>query len=351
MSDDIFIALAENAPQANFIFDLHTNRFSYINPAFKKICGISTATVSLKQIVDLIPADDQQYLRLCYQKLNKGIIQQKIEFRLLIHNHEHWISLSPSLITTDYGQIIVGHATDISDERMNLDVLKKYTNKKNSTLNMLSHDLRGPLGIAKTVTQMLEKKLEDPQLKNLVSTISKILAQTIDLVTDLIGREFLETTDVALVKSRVDIAAKLKDYVDEIQRTHELRKIKFTFSSSEHHVYISLDEAKFMQVVNNLTSNALKFTNDNGTISIQVQDQNESVLIIFADNGIGIPAEYQLSVFDRFTDARRRGLKGEDTVGLGLSIVKKIIEWHNGKIWFKSTEGEGTKFFVEIPKS
>lgn len=105
-----------------------------------------------------------------------------------------------------------------------------------------------------------------------------------------------------------------------------------------------------MQVINNLLSNAVKFTKDGGKINVAVEDQIQSVLIKIADNGIGIPKQFHNTLFEKFSTARRPGLKGEQSTGLGMSIIKIIVEWHEGKIWFESEEQKGSVFFIELPK-
>ncbi|MGI4729025.1 MAG: sensor histidine kinase [Janthinobacterium lividum] len=74
-------------------------------------------------------------------------------------------------------------------------------------------------------------------------------------------------------------------------------------------------------------------------------------MIMIADTGIGIPQKFHSGLFDKFNNARRTGLKGEPSVGVGMSIIKTIIDWHEGKIWFESEENKGSKFFIEIKKS
>lgn len=124
----------------------------------------------------------------------------------------------------------------------------------------------------------------------------------------------------------------------------------FSFVTSCDKVYVSLDDTKFMQVVNNLISNAIKFTPDGGKITLALEEQDESLLVRVEDTGVGIPQKYHATLFDKFTNARRPGIKGEPSVGLGMSIIKTIVEWHQGKIWFESEENKGTRFFVQIPK-
>jgi two-component system, OmpR family, sensor histidine kinase VicK len=260
-----------------------------------------------------------------------------------------WIRLRGVSTALDTRQIVLAYAMDITAERNNLHTIKKYANKKNSTLNILSHDLRGPLGLANTATQILKQKIVDPRLIELTEKVSSIISRSIDMINNLVGREFSETTDVELVKERINIAAKLKDYMEEAQQAESITKRTFSFSSSDESIFIELDESKFMQVINNLMTNALKFTEDHGTISLRAVRQENSVLFTFSDNGIGIPKHFHPTLFAKFTDARRKGLHGESTMGLGLSIVKTIVEWHDGRIWFESEEGKGTTFYIEIP--
>ena len=101
----------------------------------------------------------------------------------------------------------------------------------------------------------------------------------------------------------------------------------------------------------NLVSNALKFTPDAGYVSVVVEPAPGSVRIHVRDNGVGIPLDLQSLLFEPFTKARRPGLRGEPTTGLGLVLCKTIVEWHHGTIEVVSIEGEGTTFTVEIPQS
>jgi two-component system, OmpR family, sensor histidine kinase VicK len=210
--------------------------------------------------------------------------------------------------------------------------------------------LKGPLTVSNTITQILDREVKDPKLKRLIKTIEKVNQEAINLIRDLTQREFLETTEVVLVKKRIDIVTKLKEVMEEYEKSEKETKRKFEFSSSKTRIFLNLDEAKFMQIINNLTTNALKFTKDDGIISLRLEDKKDKVLMIFSDNGIGIPEQYHSKLFEKFTDARRTGLRGEPTVGLGLSIVKILVEWHEGEIWFESKENVGTTFFIEFPK-
>ena len=125
---------------------------------------------------------------------------------------------------------------------------------------------------------------------------------------------------------------------------------QFSVETNREKIYVDLDEDKFFQVINNLISNALKFTHDQGKISIRLHEEELCVLISVIDDGIGIPEEHHKDLFQEYTPARRKGLKGEQSHGLGMSIIKTIVEWHQGTIWFQSTVNKGTTFFIKIPK-
>jgi two-component system sensor histidine kinase VicK len=105
-----------------------------------------------------------------------------------------------------------------------------------------------------------------------------------------------------------------------------------------------------VQVINNITSNSLKFTHENDEIRFILREQDESFLIAVADSGIGIPEDLQPSLFEKRGAARRTGLNGEKSVGLGLSICKDLTTSLKGRIWIESKEGSGTTVFVELPK-
>lgn len=261
------------------------------------------------------------------------------------------LRLTPLLFQSGDSSLILANISDVTSETQNNQTIQKYANKKNSILNMLSHDLRGPLSVAQNLSQALEEIAVEKKLAGPAKNISSILKKSIDLITDLTNREFRETVESQLIKKNINIALKTDEYLEECRRSQELANRTLTYNASGPEIYIELDEAKFMQVYNNLLSNALKFTHEGGRISFVIEERNDSVLFNCSDDGIGIPEEYIPIIFDEFTEAKRTGLKGEPTLGLGLFIVKTIIDWHGGKIWVESKENTGTTFYIEIPKT
>lgn len=152
MADEIYSVIAEHSPGVTFAYNLNHKQFTYTNPAFNTLTGLESKP-SLEAVLTLFPADEQEYLQTCYEDLLKNGVNNNVECRLLIGNEEKWICLTASLVSNHSEQMIVGYATDITAGNHNLDKLKKFANKKDSILNILSHDLQGPLGIANMLTE------------------------------------------------------------------------------------------------------------------------------------------------------------------------------------------------------
>jgi two-component system sensor histidine kinase VicK len=226
--------------------------------------------------------------------------------------------------------------------------MQKINAKKDSMLEILSHDLRGPIGIVQNLASLIEKKL--PKLRNKavhewIGIIQTICERNIALIRDLVHQEFLESAEVEISKERLDLVWEINRAIEYYRISQENLNKVLVFSASQERIFAKIDSIKFMQVINNPVSNAIKFSRDNGLIQVHVEKKENTIVVSVSDNGIGIPKEMQPYVFDKFTRARRPGLKGEESVGLGMSIIKTIVDMHDGKISLESEENKGTPFY------
>ncbi len=334
----------------HFVYDLSIKEFLFIHSTLEWAIKPDQQQSTLSALINHIHPDDMSMLKHALSKTKVAKFQGSLKFRLMNSTAERWIQVIPLLGRHNSSEVILGSVIDISDEVANTESMNKYANKKNSILHMLGHDLRGPLNMAKSVIGLLDSEVSDSAVIKKIQYIKTIIQASIELINNLITREVLETTEVVLVKKRVDIVKKLTEYLEECRRSADLAQRSFSLTSSAEKIFIEMDLSKFMQVVNNLISNSMKFTRSGGSISITISEEQGYLRFIFSDDGIGIPKEHLTKIFDKFTTARRPGLNGEPTLGLGLSIVKTIIYWHGGKIWCESEEGKGTAFYVELPK-
>ncbi len=349
-------ALTETIGQIVFAFDVDEARFIYLNPAFEAVFKRSRQTLDPCSLSRSVHAEDRDYVREAYGDLLEGQPRKPMEFRVrLPDGSERWLRVKPLLVEENGTRAIAGLAEDITDFKHYSDVELKFSHKKNTIIHILSHDLAGPLGTIQSLASLVATRVrayKDEALDNMVGLITQTSRDSQRLIRDFLDQEYMESADTALIKGRVNLVERLGQIVAQYQATQQNSTIGFTLSSSDPSVYASVDDVKFFQALNNLISNAVKFTPDEGAVSVRVDDQEVqgTVLVTIRDSGIGIPKKYHACLFDKFTKARRPGLRQEPTTGLGMSIIKTIIEWHQGKIWFDSEEGQGTTFFVEIPR-
>ncbi|MFD2513476.1 ATP-binding protein [Pontibacter locisalis] len=357
IATEVFKEYMHVSSKVGFTYDVETGRFVFLSDGFEKVWQLSKqdALRNPSLLLSTIHAEDIDYLTNEYQDILKGKPGENIEFRIRQDNGEvKWLLTHVMLFNGDNGQcLITGVVDDITTLKNNISTLQKFAAKKNAILEVLSHDLAGPLANIKNLSGQLTKHLDDyksEDITNILRIIYESSARSVRLIRDFVDQEFIESTNPGLIKIRMNLVEKLKEIVEEYVEAESLIKKKVKFIPSSKRIYVYIDQGKFMQVINNLISNGIKFTHDGGNITIELIEQEDTVMILVTDDGVGIPVEHQSELFEKFTKARRQGLKGEPTVGLGMSIIKTIVEWHGGRIWFKSKENEGTTFYIELPK-
>jgi two-component system sensor histidine kinase VicK len=351
----LLLTFAEHDHRICFAIKLSDRNFVYLNPAFEKFFHLKAEDARLDTLLDMVHPDDVNFLRSTYAELKPGEFQDSVEFRMIMPGNEERIF---RLITYLQGNkesdgILTGYMEDVTIFKAHERKLDDLSNKKNAILNILSHDLAGPLGAIQNYTYLLSKKtngVADEQVHKMISGIEQIAKRSTTMIQQFIKNEFLESTGVDVFKTRVDLVEKVSFFFTDYFGAQDVVNKNFEFSSSSPKMFAEIDEPKFMQVINNLVSNALKFTPDGGTISVYLEEKEATILIRISDTGIGIPKQFHPVLFEKFSKARRPGLRGEPTIGLGMSIIKTIVEWHQGKIWFESEENKGTTFYIEIPK-
>ena len=349
-----FPTLSERSDTVFFAYDIAAKRFTYLNPAFERIWRKTRKSTmdNPATLLKTIHPEDKSHVQAAYQELLEGTLLSEVEFRIKLRNHtERWICVKPTL--QEEPAVIMGCAHDITEQKEYNNYLKKFSDKKNSILNILSHDLAGPLGNIQSLSNLLASDIKAgnmEEIENIIHIIQRSSKYGMQLIQEFIKQEFLESADTEVIKRRIDLVAVLKESLEEYQKNQQITGKTFHFLPGSEPLYLELDDNKFMQVINNLISNAIKFTPDGGEITVALEEKEDTVLIKIADTGIGIPGKYHATLFEKFTTARREGIKGEPSVGLGMSIIKTIVEWHQGHIWFESEVNKGTTFYIEIPK-
>ena len=151
------------------------------------------------------------------------------------------------------------------------------------------------------------------------------------------------------MSERVDLVWEIEEVMKIYKSSAAEAQKQFEFTASQEAIYAQVDSMKFAQIINNLVSNAIKFTGTDGLIKVKIEKLEKTALISVSDNGIGIPKSMQPLLFKKYSPAGRKGVDGQESVGLGMWIVKLFTEAHGGTVWFESEENAGTTFYVEIP--
>ncbi|GAB3295293.1 hypothetical protein GCM10027511_08930 [Hymenobacter humi] len=185
-----------------------------------------------------------------------------------------------------------------------------------------------------------------PDTTHYLALIRQACATATNLLQDVL---FLGSLDAAhLKKQPTDLNALLESRLAPHQLAAHGKGLTLQLEVPAHTVHANLNADVFGRVVDNLVSNALKFTPAGGHVTVGLRETEGRVLLTVQDTGIGIPEALRAELFEKFSASARAGLGGEASTGLGLFITKQIVRLHRGKMWVESQEGEGTCFFVEL---
>ncbi len=238
--------------------------------------------------------------------------------------------------------------------RQSNDQLRELNNQKNEFLGMAAHDLRNPIAVIQNASSVLSRysseNLSEKQrefLKKIYDT-SKFM---LELLNNLL--------DISKIESgKLELEITKNNYPDFVRKNIEFNRffatekdISIDLVLSDAIPLVDFDKNKIEQVLNNLISNAIKYSHPNTMISVEVQREKDFVVTKVIDQGQGIPENELPHIFKPFQKASIKPTAGEKSTGLGLAIVKKIVEGHQGKIGVESEVGKGSTFFFKLPYS
>ncbi len=229
--------------------------------------------------------------------------------------------------------------------------LKKLNNQKNQFLGMAAHDLRNPLGIIQTYTEFLLEGIEEKEMAdNCLNTIHNLSKFMFGIINDYLQFSSLENGEIRLDCEKFDLNDALRNQVNLNLNLAREKGVNIVFQSENDSIIIEADRLKMMQIINNLLTNAVKFSYENGIIYVRSERKDGVAEFSVRDEGIGIPEKFREKLFKPFSGKSRPGTKGEQGTGLGLAIVFNIVVAHNGDIEVISEEDKGSEFVISIPQ-
>jgi len=239
--------------------------------------------------------------------------------------------------------------TDMREARAAEERLTQAVQARDEVLAIVSHDLRNPVGtIFSAASLLLEFDLSPERRRDHLVSIKRSADRLSHLIRDLLDVARIEAGALRVTPARFELAGVLEELMGYQKEAAERQGVSLGTQCHGEKVQLYGDRHRVLQVLSNLVDNALKFTGEGGRVEIGGREggQGGGAVLWVSDTGSGISPQDQERLFDRFWQVARRDKRG---AGLGLSIVKGLVEAHGGRVWVESREGEGSTFYFELP--
>ncbi|MCL2065248.1 MAG: tetratricopeptide repeat-containing sensor histidine kinase [Candidatus Cloacimonetes bacterium] len=228
-----------------------------------------------------------------------------------------------------------------------IEELTNLHEKNENMFGMISHDLKNYIGASLTATDMLRIKNPDLFNNQLMKMVTDSNNKALTLVQDLLFMNKIDVDEFTLTKN--DINKTIEDLIANLKLMAKKKNIDIFCDFYPNPIYCLINTDKFYRVIDNLCINAIKFTHVDGKINIKTLKIDNIAHIHISDTGIGMDEKIISKLFQQYSKSGRKGTAGEESTGLGLYIVKKIIEQHNGTVEVFSEIDKGSDFVVKIP--
>jgi signal transduction histidine kinase/DNA-binding response OmpR family regulator len=236
------------------------------------------------------------------------------------------------------------------DNAMLVRNIQEADRHKDEFLATLAHELRNPLAPIRNSLHMLHLADARTDVGKLHETMERQVNHMVRLVDDLLEVSRITRGKIDLRKEVVDLASVVRSAVETSKPYLDAAKHVLTVSIPEEPIYLEADSVRLAQVISNLLNNAAKYTDAGGQIHLSAERVGDAVRVVLRDNGVGIPAEMLPKVFNIFTQIDRTLGRSQGGLGIGLTIVKRLVEMHAGRVEvFSDGEGRGSEFVVTLP--
>jgi signal transduction histidine kinase/ActR/RegA family two-component response regulator len=247
-------------------------------------------------------------------------------------------------------ELILLAVEDVTAERMRASELAEANRRKDEFLAMLSHELRNPLAPIASAVQILGlQKNEDRPQQQARMIIERQVGRLTRLIDDLLEVSRITTGRIHLQQKRLEVNGIVENAVESVRSQLDQYRHDLTLSLSPDPIWLYADAARLEQVVVNLLTNAIKYTDKSGHIWLTVQREGDECVLRVRDTGVGIDPDLLPHIFDLFTQAERSLDRSQGGLGIGLALVQRIVEMHQGRVEAQSTLGQGSEFVVRLP--
>jgi len=318
-----------------------------------RIFGIPVGTpLSYQSFLAVVHPDDREYVDRIWTSALNGM-PYDIEHRLSVDGGVKWVRERAELEFDEQGNLLGGFGTtqDISGLKQAEQALIEADQRKDDFLAMLAHELRNPLTPIRNAAHVLGRlPTQEPRVQWAQQTIERQVDHLSRLVDDLLDVSRIVRGKVALKLETVKLGDVVNQAVDMARPLIDARGHKLALRLPEQAVHLQGDPVRLAQVLLNLLDNAAKFTDEGGRIEVEARILGPVVEIQVRDNGMGIPADLLPQIFDLFQQGKRGLDRSQGGLGIGLTLVKRLVEMHGGLLEARSAgAGQGSTFTICLP--
>ena len=314
-------------------------RVILINDQGAKMLGVSRETILSTSIVSLLDLENEYTFDELISETGNVLLDYSTDYNPYI------LRANFSVIQRETGFVngLIAVLHDVTEQ-------EKIEMERREFVANVSHELRTPLTTMRSYLEALSDGAwkDETIAPNFLNVAQNETERMIRLVNDLLKLSKMDSKDYRLSKEWVDLVVFYNKIIDRFELTKD-EKLSFERKLPDKPILVEIDPDKLTQVIDNIISNALKYSPEGGKVTFKIKEQDDEVIVSIADQGVGIPKGNVEKIFGRFyrvDKARTRKLGG---TGLGLAIAKEMVEAHGGRIWARSIEGKGTTIFFSLP--
>ena len=349
--------LANTLNDVFWIYEPHCARFFYVSPAYERdwVRSADALYADAREWFAPVHDDDRPMLQAAFDRLALGE-GYAIEYREITRSGSHrWISERAIRGAEVCGQPLrfAGVSRDITAGKNAEYALLRSNRRKDEFLSVLSHELRGPLQPLRTAAALLTlRRLDVPEIEKAASVIERQVEHMGRLIDDLLDVSRISHGKVAMRSEVVPIGDAIEAAIEANRTLIQANRLDLRMNAPPGPVWVLGDTVRLTQVFSNLLHNAAKFSMAGGRIEVTVRaaEREQQVIVSMRDQGAGIARELIDSVFELFTQDPQAVARGHGGLGIGLSVVRSLVELHGGQVSVHSDGvAKGSEFVVTLP--
>ena len=356
----IYEQLLKNMPSGIIIS--HKHKIMFVNNKVLKLFKLdSEENIINKNISDLIYKEDREKYDKTIKSIDKNEKKESVIHTRFSYNNVMFEAQEIRFYETVHQKTFQVSIIDSIEDKIKLEDAKRelqlrdvMEKTRDEVLSNISHEFKTPVNVIYSTVQIQDLNLQKEDYDKILE-FNKLIKQNcnrlIRLINNFIDSTKLENNKVEIHKKRVNIVSITEDITMSVINFAKRQKIDVVFDAEQEELYCDIDIDQMERIMLNILSNAIKYNNPNGNIDVIVKDRKEKVYIDVIDSGIGIPKDRINTIFDRFERMENKNAVIKEGSGIGLSIVKKLVDALDGEINIESEVDKGTTVRLIFKKS